>query len=95
MCGLDVVVFQFVKNAKWKVFEEMVFRHFGQLHDQHGIGGTVEWHNMDADWLWTRTSCKAVSDRDHAEATTDDWATQWLLWAGCVHPPVPAELGLG
>ena len=46
--GLDVAVFQFVKSAKWKVGEESAFRELGQLHDQHGVGGAVEWHKMGA-----------------------------------------------
>lgn len=69
--GLSVAVFQFVKSAKWKVGEEAVFGQLGQLHDQHGIGGRVEWHKMGAGWSWTR---KAGSDVDHAAAAADGWA---------------------
>ncbi|OBJ07121.1 cob(I)yrinic acid a,c-diamide adenosyltransferase [Mycobacterium sp. 1165196.3] len=69
--GLSVAVFQFVKSAKWKVGEEAVFGQLGQLHDQHGIGGCVEWHKMGAGWSWTR---KAGSDVDHAAAAADGWA---------------------
>ncbi|AGL28286.1 cob(I)alamin adenolsyltransferase/cobinamide ATP-dependent adenolsyltransferase [Mycobacterium tuberculosis CAS/NITR204] len=60
--GLDIAVFQFVKSAKWKVGEEAAFRQLGRLHDQHGIGGAVEWHKMGAGWSWTRTSRKAGTD---------------------------------
>ncbi|HET9891061.1 MAG TPA: cob(I)yrinic acid a,c-diamide adenosyltransferase, partial [Mycobacterium sp.] len=69
--GLSVAVFQFVKSAKWKVGEEAVFAHLGRLHDQHSIGGPVEWQKMGAGWSWTR---KAGSDVDHAAAAADGWA---------------------
>jgi cob(I)alamin adenosyltransferase len=69
--GLDVAVFQFVKSAKWKVGEESAFRELGQLHDQRGVGGAVEWHKMGAGWSWTR---KSGSDVDHAAAAADGWA---------------------
>ena len=69
--GLDVAVFQFVKSAKWKVGEESAFRELGQLHEQQGVGGAVEWHKMGAGWSWTR---KPGSDVDHAAAAADGWA---------------------
>jgi cob(I)alamin adenosyltransferase len=72
--GLDIAVFQFVKSAKWKVGEEAVFRQLGQLHDERGLGGPVEWHKMGAGWSWIRKSRKAGSDDDHAEAAADGWA---------------------
>ncbi|OBJ60498.1 cob(I)yrinic acid a,c-diamide adenosyltransferase [Mycobacterium asiaticum] len=69
--GLDVAVFQFVKSAKWKVGEEAAFRRLGELHDQQGVGGAVEWHKMGAGWSWTR---KHGSEIDHAAAAADGWA---------------------
>jgi cob(I)alamin adenosyltransferase len=69
--GLSVAVFQFVKSAKWKVGEEVAFRQLGRLHDEHGLGGPVEWHKMGAGWSWTR---KTGSDDDHAAAAADGWA---------------------
>jgi len=72
--GLDVAVFQFVKSAKWKVGEEEAFRQLGQLHDQHGVGGAVEWHKMGAGWSWTRKSLKGGSELQHAAAAADGWA---------------------
>ncbi|MBS1692374.1 MAG: cob(I)yrinic acid a,c-diamide adenosyltransferase [Actinobacteria bacterium] len=69
--GLDVAVFQFVKNAKWKIGEEAVFAQLGRIHDEHGIGGAVEWHKLGAGWSWSR---KAGSDEDHAAAAGDGWA---------------------
>lgn len=69
--GLAVAVFQFVKSAKWKVGEEAVFARLGRLHDEHQVGGPVEWHKMGAGWSWTR---KAGSEIDHAAAAADGWA---------------------
>jgi cob(I)alamin adenosyltransferase len=71
--GLDVAVFQFVKSAKWKVGEEAAFRQLGRLHNEHGIGGPVEWHKMGAGWSWTRKSRKTGSEDDHAAAAADGW----------------------
>jgi cob(I)alamin adenosyltransferase len=69
--GFDIAVFQFVKSAKWKVGEEAAFGELGRLHDEHGVGGHVEWHKMGAGWSWSR---KAGSDDDHAAAAADGWA---------------------
>lgn len=69
--GLDIGVFQFVKSAKWKVGEEAVFGRLGRLHEEHGVGGAVEWHKMGAGWSWSR---KAGADTDHAAAAADGWA---------------------
>src|SRR6201998_2674847 len=69
--GLDIAVFQFVKSAKWKVGEESAFRELGRLHDERGIGGSVEWHKMGAGWSWSR---KAGTADDHAAAAADGWA---------------------
>jgi len=72
--GLDVAVFQFVKSAKWKVGEEAAFAHLGRLHDEHGVGGAVEWHKMGAGWSWTRSSQKPGSELDQADVAADGWA---------------------
>jgi cob(I)alamin adenosyltransferase len=69
--GLDIAVFQFVKSAKWKVGEETAFGELDRLHDEHGIGGSVEWHKMGAGWSWSR---KAGTADDHAAAAADGWA---------------------
>ncbi|WP_343599372.1 cob(I)yrinic acid a,c-diamide adenosyltransferase [Mycobacterium sp.] len=69
--GLKVAVFQFVKSAKWKVGEEEVFRQLGRLHDEHGLGGAVEWHKLGAGWSWSR---KTGSADDHASAAAEGWA---------------------
>lgn len=68
--GFDIGVFQFVKSAKWKVGEEAAFRRLGKLHDEHGVGGAVEWHKMGSGWSWTR---KQGDDVDHAAAAADGW----------------------
>jgi len=72
--GLSVAVFQFVKSAKWKVGEEAAFRQLGRLHEEHGLGGPVEWHKMGAGWSWIRKSRTTGSDDDHAAAAADGWA---------------------
>ena len=69
--GFDVAVFQFVKSAKWKVGEEAAFHELGRLHDEHGVGGAVEWHKMGAGWSWSR---KAGTEVDHAAAAAEGWA---------------------
>jgi cob(I)alamin adenosyltransferase len=69
--GLSIAVFQFVKSAKWKVGEESAFRELGRLHDEHGIGGSVQWHKMGAGWSWAR---KPGTNDDHAAAAADGWA---------------------
>lgn len=61
--GADVAVFQFVKSAKWRVGEESVFGELAKLHDEHGIGGSVQWHKMGSGWSWSR---KAGTETDHA-----------------------------
>ncbi|KIQ20748.1 cob(I)yrinic acid a,c-diamide adenosyltransferase [Rhodococcus sp. Leaf7] len=69
--GFDVAVFQFVKSAKWKVGEESVFRTLGDLHDDTGVGGAVEWHKMGSGWSWSR---KRGDEVDHAEDAREGWA---------------------
>src|ERR1700757_697892 len=69
--GLSIAVFQFVKSAKWKVGEETAFRELGRLHDEQGIGSSVEWHKMGAGWSWTR---QPGTGDDRAAAAADGWA---------------------
>ncbi|HJQ47332.1 MAG TPA: cob(I)yrinic acid a,c-diamide adenosyltransferase [Amycolatopsis sp.] len=68
--GWSVGVFQFVKSAKWRVGEESAFRALGDLHEQTGQGGPVEWHKMGEGWSWSR---KAGSDEDHAANAREGW----------------------
>lgn len=80
--GFSVAVFQFVKSAKWKVGEEAAFGQLGRLHDEHGVGGAVEWHKMGAGWSWSR---KHGSEDDHAVAAADGWAEITRRLAGARH----------
>ncbi|PRQ12585.1 cob(I)yrinic acid a,c-diamide adenosyltransferase [Corynebacterium sp. 13CS0277] len=68
--GMRIGVFQFVKSPKWKVGEESVFRTLGELHDERGIGGPVEWHKMGEGWSWAK---KSGSEEDHARDAADGW----------------------
>ena len=68
--GMNIGIFQFVKSAKWKVGEEAVFRRLGQLHDETGVGGAVEWHKMGEGWSWAK---KAGSAEDHARDAHEGW----------------------
>src|ERR1700741_1788248 len=61
--GMSIAVFQFVKSAKWKGGEETAFRELGRLHEEHGIGGGVEWNKMGAGWSFAR---KGGAADDHA-----------------------------
>lgn len=71
--GFDIGVFQFVKSAKWKVGEEEVFRRLGQLHEQTGEGGAVEWHKMGSGWSWTRSSSGEDAQERHATDALEGW----------------------
>ncbi|GGG69826.1 cob(I)yrinic acid a,c-diamide adenosyltransferase [Corynebacterium pelargi] len=68
--GLNVGVFQFVKSAKWRVGEESVFKRLGELHEQTGEGGAVEWHKMGEGWSWSK---KQGSEEDHARDAAEGW----------------------
>ena len=71
--GFDIGVFQFVKSAKWKVGEEEVFRRLGELHEQTGEGGAVEWHKMGSGWSWTRSSTREDTQEQHAADALEGW----------------------
>lgn len=68
--GMNIGVFQFVKSAKWKVGEEEVFRRLGQLHEETGEGGPVQWHKMGSGWSWSR---RQGSTEDHAADAAEGW----------------------
>ena len=72
--GFDIGVFQFVKSAKWKVGEETVLRRLGELHEQTGEGGPVEWHKMGSGWSWTRSSQGEDTEEQHAADAREGWA---------------------
>lgn len=69
--GWSIAVFQFVKSAKWRVGEESALRALGELHEQSGQGGPVEWHKMGAGWSWVR---KHGSESDHAADAAEGWS---------------------
>ncbi|MEX0429114.1 cob(I)yrinic acid a,c-diamide adenosyltransferase [Nocardioides sp. DS6] len=69
--GWRVGVFQFVKSAKWRIGEQTVLERLGQLHDETGEGGPVEWHKMGSGWSWSR---KQGDETDHAAAAAEGWA---------------------
>jgi cob(I)alamin adenosyltransferase len=68
--GWSIGVFQFVKSAKWRIGEQSVLERLGQLHDETGEGGPVEWHKMGSGWSWSR---KAGTEDDHAAAAAEGW----------------------
>ena len=68
--GMRVGVFQFVKSAKWRIGEQTVLERLGQLHEQTGEGGPVEWHKMGSGWSWSR---KQGDAEDHAAAAAEGW----------------------
>lgn len=69
--GWRIGVFQFVKSAKWRIGEQTVLERLGELHEQTGEGGPVEWHKMGSGWSWSR---KQGSAEDHQEAAVEGWA---------------------
>jgi cob(I)alamin adenosyltransferase len=68
--GWSIGIFQFVKSAKWRIGEQTVLERLGQLHDESGEGGPVEWHKMGSGWSWSR---KAGTEDDHAAAAAEGW----------------------
>lgn len=71
--GWSIGVFQFVKSAKWKVGEESVLTRLGQLHEETGEGGPVEWHKMGSGWSWTRSSEGEDTEARHAADAREGW----------------------
>ena len=68
--GWNIGVFQFVKSAKWRIGEQTVLERLGQLHQETGEGGPVEWHKMGSGWSWTR---KQGDAEDHEVAAVEGW----------------------
>lgn len=69
--GWDIGVFQFVKSAKWRIGEQTVLERLGELHEQTGEGGPVEWHKMGSGWSWAR---KPGTETDHEAEGVEGWA---------------------
>ena len=68
--GWRIGVFQFVKSAKWRIGEQTVLERLGELHEQTGEGGPVEWHKMGSGWSWSK---KQGDEEDHARAAAEGW----------------------
>lgn len=69
--GWNLGVFQFVKSAKWRIGEQTVLERLGELHDETGVGGPIEWHKMGSGWSWSR---KVGAAEDHAADAQEGWA---------------------
>jgi cob(I)alamin adenosyltransferase len=69
--GWNIGVFQFVKSAKWRIGEQAVLERLGQLHDETGEGGPVQWHKMGSGWSWSR---KHGDAEDHEAAAVEGWS---------------------
>ena len=76
--GWRIGVFQFVKSAKWRIGEQTVLERLGQLHDETGEGGPVEWHKMGSGWSWTRK-------QGDAEARVDERNVVFLCVLFCAN----------
>ncbi|MGB3886187.1 cob(I)yrinic acid a,c-diamide adenosyltransferase [Gordonia sp. (in: high G+C Gram-positive bacteria)] len=68
--GMNIGVFQFVKSAKWRIGEQTVLERLGQLHEETGEGGPVQWNKMGSGWSWSR---KQGDTEDHAAAAVEGW----------------------
>jgi len=60
-----------VKSAKWRIGEQTVLERLGELHQETGEGGPVEWHKMGSGWSWSR---KQGDDTDHEAEAAEGWA---------------------
>ena len=69
--GWNLGVFQFVKSTKWRIGEQTVLERLGELHDETGIGGPIEWHKMGSGWSWSR---KEGAAEDHEADAREGWA---------------------
>lgn len=68
--GWDIGVFQFVKSAKWCIGEQTALEALGELHQQTGQGGPVQWHKMGSGWSWSK---RAGTEEDHAADALEGW----------------------
>jgi cob(I)alamin adenosyltransferase len=69
--GWPIVVYQFVKSAKWKTGEESALRALSDVHAETGQGAPVTWHKMGEGWSWIR---KPGTEADHAADAREGWA---------------------
>ncbi len=68
--GWPLVVYQFVKSAKWKTGEEAALRALGLVHEQTGEGAPVTWHKMGEGWSWIQ---RPGTEADHAADAREGW----------------------
>jgi cob(I)alamin adenosyltransferase len=68
--GWPIVVYQFVKSAKWKTGEESALRVLGRVYAETGEGGPVTWHKMGEGWSWIARPGTAT---DHAANAMQGW----------------------
>ena len=68
--GWPIVVYQFVKSAKWKTGEESALLALGRMHAQTGEGGRVTWHKMGEGWSWI---ARPGTEADHAANAREGW----------------------
>jgi cob(I)alamin adenosyltransferase len=68
--GWPIVVYQFVKSAKWKTGEEAALRTLGRVHEETGEGGPVTWHKMGEGWSWI---ARPGTAEDHAVNAKEGW----------------------
>ena len=68
--GWPIVVYQFVKSAKWKTGEEAAFGTLARIHAETGEGAPVTWHKMGEGWSWIR---RAGTGADHAADAREGW----------------------
>jgi cob(I)alamin adenosyltransferase len=68
--GWPIVVYQFVKSAKWKTGEESALRALSRVHEQTGEGAPVTWHKMGEGWSWI---ARPGTEDDHAANAREGW----------------------
>jgi cob(I)alamin adenosyltransferase len=68
--GWPIVVYQFVKSAKWRVGEESALRALGRVYGETGEGAPVTWHKMGDGWSWIS---RPGSEPDHAANALEGW----------------------
>jgi len=68
--GWPIVVYQFVKSAKWKTGEESALLALGRMHAQTGEGSRVTWHKMGEGWSWI---ARPGTEADHAANAREGW----------------------
>ncbi len=71
--GWRIGVFQFVKSAKWRIGEQTALERLGELHEQTGEGGPVQWHKLGSGWSWSRAG-GSPEQSEPAAAAAEGWA---------------------